>query len=239
MPYFADHRVLFLHIPKNAGMHVERCLGLPLALLDETAPTDRSPLIMTLKRWRKTLDTLSGRAEREAMRRRLVYDTFGGLHYYQHATYREHVALRLIDPADCERAHILAVHRDPLARAISIYTYWNLAPRMDFETFVETWLARPWDAALTYGQQQHVATQASFIDGAPEDRLTLLPFDDLDNALQAFATSHGLTLERPGRRINAARRGARPDPPPHIKARIAELYRVDYERFGYPLPTAS
>nr|WP_305908263.1 hypothetical protein [Methylomarinum sp. Ch1-1]MDP4521081.1 hypothetical protein [Methylomarinum sp. Ch1-1] len=49
MPYFEKHKVFFIHIPKNAGMFVEKQFGIPQEIVTYEQPTDKKCFYRTLK----------------------------------------------------------------------------------------------------------------------------------------------------------------------------------------------
>jgi hypothetical protein len=235
MPYFSDKKILFIHIPKNGGMYVEKCLGIPDELVGRGTPTKTYWTTRVRTKLNEVLAALPHRKRDASLGRRYLYGYYGGGFPFQHASLEEIVQLRLVPRETLEQCTVLAVHRHPLDRAISVYKYWGLSERMSFRDYCARWLQAPEREDLTVTQLCHIRTQCSYIDTTSElaSDVVVLPFEDLSRELGAFLDGRGMeNRTREVERVNVSR-PQEIEPDPESVGIVEDVYSCDYDRFGY------
>ena len=165
MPYFPDSKILFIHIPKNAGMYVERSLGM-LPVFDKVPKLlhlGRQFCGLSYRAYRRLLDP--ARIDIDLKMRQYRYGDSAGMYKCQHVTLSEVLSLRMLDKRELDNCIVLAIHRNLLSRAFSMHQWSPIHKYLSFEEFCEKWILHPWESGLNYGQLSHVRTQASYIEG--------------------------------------------------------------------------
>jgi hypothetical protein len=182
------------------------------------------------------VDACIGTQDNNALAREHVYGYFGGSMPFQHATLNDVVQLKLVPKDLLQKCTILAVHRHPIDRALSIYKYWGLSRSMSFREYCERWLLEPHRENLTLSQMCHVRTQCSYLDTTYPltTELVTLPFDSLSDELDLFLKSKGISGVDIKARINVSKPEKIPVDPESIRI-IDEVYSCDFERFNYRL----
>lgn len=225
MPIFHKEKIVFIHIPKNAGMYVEKILGVDAELRDYSKPTDKPSTFGLLKSRYKTMKL----EHNKELKLDFLYGAFGGQVLMQHMSLSELVNTRLITEDIISSYGFYFVHRHPLERCISIYKYWGFEGKMSFHDFCVKYVENP---AASYGNfplLTHLRTQSSFIQ-IPDNYSRIKPIGidlkDLDTFLLSIG-KHSL-----GKRVNSSK---------EFKVRVEKrsieiverVYREDYENFGY------
>lgn len=176
---------------------------------------------------------------------RALYGTDGG----GHRTVRDYRAE--LGDAFVDRAFVFAVVRDPVERLASAFRYLQagggnrldaafrdrvLGPYDTLDAFVRGWLS-----AETVREQVHFRPQAEFVAG-PGGAVDV----DVVARHERLAEDYAAVRRRTGRggplpHLNrTAVAGAPPRPAPALsaeaRARVRDLYRADFDLFGYPPP---
>lgn len=228
MPLFSEPRLLFIHIPKNAGRSVERVL----------MNTDGDP------DWaRPNLVNRAARALTVASRSSLAFGHLVGTQDVviaaQHLTYAE-IELLGLGPPDLGEIPSFCVCRDPFDRAISSVTHF-FGPVTDpvaFERALDAWLDDP---LTDHNRRAHRRPQYEFILNA-RGRPTIqhvLRFERLGEDFKAFAKVIGrpdLTLPWMGRSKRG--RDVTTYYTHRAQQRVADAYGEDLEYFCYPFPAS-
>lgn len=112
MPYFPDQKLLFIHIPKNAGKSVEMALGLDKTLSDlyrlgRRGIANRAAVLLQ-------------RLTAPSQARRRLHGVLDVTLTAQHLTFQE---IRLLNLAPAEGVRSFAVIRDPFERAVSTFLH--------------------------------------------------------------------------------------------------------------------
>ncbi len=209
MPIFArDGRtVLFVHVPKTGGTSVERLFV-------------RSGWEMTHRATARTDPA--------------TFHTMRCSPQHYHGAMLEQMFR--VDRFDA----VFLITRDPVPRFRSEYVMRNAKdPRTDAAS-VEQWAEAMLDryAADPFVLDNHLRPQADYlVEGATVYRLE----DGLEAMVADLNARHGLELRtKVPRSLHSNKRAgissSEVEVSPALTARLAELYRVDYERFGYPVP---
>ena len=175
---------------------------------------------------------------------RALYGTDGG----GHRTLRDYRAE--LGDAFVDRAFSFAVVRDPVERLASAFRYLRagggnrldaafrdrvLGPYATLDAFVRGWLTPE-----TLREQVHFRPQADFVTDA-DGRLGV----DLVVRHERLAEGYAAVRRRTGRggplpHLNRTASVGPPRPTPDLsaeaRARVGELYRADFDLFGYPTP---
>ena len=171
---------------------------------------------------------------------RALYGTAGG----GHRTVRDYRAE--LGDAFVDRAFVFAVVRDPVERLASAFRYLQagggnrldaafrdrvLGPYPELDAFVRGWL-RP----ETVREQVHFRPQAEFVVGA-DGALGV----DLVVRHERLAEGYAAVRRRTGRggplpHLNAGPPRPAPALGAEARTRVRELYRDDFDLFGYPPP---
>lgn len=236
MPFFSDHNVLFIHIPKNAGMYIEKCLGISWTFDQEPwlLKTEKQVSQLIYRAFRRML--FPGLIEVERLKRTYRYGDCAGMYKCQHATLSEVVSLRMLSKKVLESCTVLAVHRNPISRAISMYQWSAIHKYFTFDEFCERWILNPWDYNLTYGQLSHIRTQSSYIAGNErfKDKFNLISFENLEYEFDCFCKKYSINYMI-NNKINQSKPYLREVSDKSISI-IAEVYEDDFRNFGYEMP---
>lgn len=158
MPINRDKRLLFIHIPKNAGKSIDSYFG----LTPHSASASKSKYRY---RWRSPLNALAKlilnmTADRNS--RKYLYGVIDLGLTAQHLTYQEIQLLRLIPPEELNSYFSLAVVRNPWDRATSIYRHMRTDKKApvsteSFLSFVQAFFGAPHRRHndLSFRRQQH------------------------------------------------------------------------------------
>ena len=133
MAYIRDKRILFVHIPKNAGKSVEVALG--LAQDGDLAKLGRRNMA-------NRISTYLQRKTGSSDSRDVLHGTLDVALCAQHLTYQEILLLDLIPRRDRDDVRTFAVCRNPWSRAYSTFKHFDTAHVSDplaFERFCRTW----------------------------------------------------------------------------------------------------
>ena len=233
-------------------MFIEKVFGIPQNIVSYKKPKhDRSTVSILFRTFKNTVDLLRYFYYKndknkinpqllykfnKSLCKKYLYGTIGGLYHYQHASLWEIVNYKLIDRSVLDKSIILAVHRNPVDRLISIYKYWGFHEKMDFEEFCEKYVKNRKNALNNFGFLMHLKTQWSFVSGVPPytERVEWIKFENLDKELKDFIRRHGLDISIPNDRVNTSE---------HIQVTITgkakeiiyEEYKEDFVNFGYEI----
>lgn len=240
MPYFPKYNLLFIHAPKNGGTSVENTLQqIQCAEQFNWAKSKERATHNNDTRWQRTNIygfTMINRQE----------------YALQHLTY-EQMRLWNYLPRGSERMRVLFIARNPYSRIVSEYK-WQLlfGYEKSFSEFVHEAFVGQWYRTNKF--HQHLLPQVDFIRGLDIDRVHVVYFEHLKEAIADFFAS--LSAQFPEfanaelRRDNdsadlAAGSGvlerlARQPWQSFYSAEnrqtqleVLEMYREDFERFGY------
>ena len=183
MAYHQQKKLLFIHIPKNAGKSIE----LALSLVSETLiarPRTRGRFNLVAK-------YILNQTQNKLMRQRL----FGSYDYVlcaQHLTMQEIELLNLISLAEIKAASTFAVIRNPYSRALSTFRHFKKSTDLsDFKSFWREFLVYD---GLDHNQIAHRRTQKSYVVDC-RGKLAidnLLRFESLNDDFEQFCRDHSL-----------------------------------------------
>lgn len=201
-----ENKICFIHIPKTAGQSIESWL-MHLRGFDTTNPAHRELMHLGKNEFSSGLPRTAS--------------------HYTYLNMRDEVFGGEI-PADYR---LFAVVREPLARLRSelAYRFNGRIPPRPLLALRSMPVRRAFDDFRT-----HLQTQASFLEGAPEDRIRVLRLETLADDFAALTTAFGLP-NTPLPNVNRSRGAKRALPQSVIDWGI-ETYAVDFERFGYEIP---
>ena len=212
MPIFTrdDRRVLFVHVPKTGGTSIERHFTAADWTMHHRSTPKKQPALFP-----------AYRCSPQHWHGALLSELF-----------------RL----DRFEARFLVV-RDPIARFRSEYVMRNTAdPRTDAAS-VEAWAERALKryAANPYVHDNHLRPQSEFL---VEDCEVYRLEDGLEAAVADLNTRFDLGLgPQVPRSFHSEKRAgvssSDVEISPGLAERLADFYRSDYDRFGYPLPGAA
>ena len=187
MPLFHDQKLVFIHIPKNAGKSVEE------AFLGKNAPAlGRRTRLSSASKYLLTL--VSPKAARVHLIGSLDY-TFAA----QHMTLHEMESLGLL--IGCEHYRVFAVIRNPFERIVSsVFLHYHAAivrgalpadTPDDFERLLAAWLDH---VPRDHNQIAHRRTQTEFVYARRRKLadVTLLRQERLQEDFANFAKVEGL-----------------------------------------------
>ena len=212
MPYFEKHNILFIHIPKNAGMYIEKLLGIPDSIVSYRMPTDKDGFLYSF--FKKLSRRIEFHIQRDVphhlclrnrdLCKKYLYGSFGGFYLYQHSSLWEIINYGMLDKDILDNCVILAVHRHPVDRMVSIYKYWGFYKSMAFDDFCFRYIGNRADALDNFGLLMHLRTQVSFVANASPytERVEWLSFEKLDDDIREFYKKYELSLPLVGGKIN-------------------------------------
>ena len=183
MAYSSSKKVLFIHIPKNAGKSIEAALGLISKELLER-PSLRSPL----NRFAKLMLKLTSSSYTSE-------SLFGPLDYTfcaQHLTYSEIEFLGLLNEEELKSSLKLAVVRNPYTRSMS--TCRHFCGKCDLDTFKYFWENISIRKNADHNCLAHARTQASFLrrfDGTAAP-VEVLRFENLERDFNNLCDREGV-----------------------------------------------
>jgi hypothetical protein len=225
MPLFSEPRVLFIHIPKNAGRSIER------TMMDTGGDPD----------WgRPNLLNRMARALTVASRSDHAFSHLVGTQDIvvaaQHLTYAE---IELLGLASGELGAIpsFCVCRNPYDRAISSVTHFfgAVGGPADFERVLDAWLDQP---LTDHNMRAHRRPQYEFIldsRGRPTMQ-HVLRYERLAEDFKGFAAAIGRAgLELPWAGRSERSRDCADYYTPYARRRVAEAFGedLDYFRYGF------
>lgn len=225
MPYFSEHKLLFLHIPKNAGRSIESAL---LGGVAQPASKGRR--------------TLPGRLANAALKsatpdfvNQRLMGTLDVTLAAQHLTYAELELLGLLNAASYEIDDIIYVCRDPFDRALSSVTHFmgKQPDAATFEKSLETWLAR---TPKDHNDLAHRRPQYHFITNRRGEPVSAhqLRFERLKEDFDAFLSARGIGgIDLPWRGRHADARDSRDIYSQRSRQLVEAAFAEDLEGFGY------
>jgi hypothetical protein len=234
LPYFPEHRALFIHIPKCAGKSIENAL-LPGGI---DADSGRRPLLNLVTR-------PLARSTASAIPRKYLLGTLDVALAAQHLTYIEIRMLGLLTARQLEAATVFATVRDPYARAISSISHFrerfaaeyrlDPVPRPEqVEAALEFWR----DIATTdHNLLAHRRAQSDYLldlDGSLKaDRI--LRMESLAADFAALCEELGIA---PRNLLHAGKGAVQADLAaiytPKSRAIVQDMFARDFELLGYP-----
>lgn len=190
LPIFHDHKLVFVHIPKNAGKSVESAfLG------------DRGSELGKRSRMNEAFKLMLRLTSNPAPRKHLL----GSLDYTfaaQHMTLKELSDLGFVTSRTCPDYRSFAVVRNPYDRAVSsVFHHFGRALREgtrridtaeDFDRAFMEWLD---EAPKDHNQIAHKRTQFEFLslDGLTIGVETLIRYENLAAEFQVFCRAQGVS----------------------------------------------
>ena len=183
MAYLSEKKLLFIHIPKNAGKSVEQALGVVSEKII-IRPKTRSPLNLTAK-------FFLNKTQNHSTRSRL----FGSYDYVlcaQHLTLQEIILLNLIPSAKLRRCIKFAVIRNPFTRAVSTFRHFTKGSCVG--DFISFWKEFPHYHGVEHNRVAHMRGQVDYLRDC-SGRLAvenLIRFEDLNCDYSMFCKKYGL-----------------------------------------------
>ena len=239
MPFFPDKKILFVHIPKNAGSSVLTFLGgcsdWELNNQPRVYPPSRS-----LRSRLKSFLLLKSPASVQKQSAYL-YGTGLGSYNLQHATFSEIISLGLLAPSDLHQLLIFCVTRNPYDRVKSIYNYWKFHSVYSFDEFcskVVSLEARRYEHNLTHVMRTHLRPQIDFVhvDGSLPDQLEVIEFKQLSAYLDKLGQElYGINYAYSSLpRVNKSSDMSHFEMSEFARSIIRSTYSRDFDVFGYP-----
>ncbi|MDQ8195592.1 sulfotransferase family 2 domain-containing protein [Coraliomargarita sp. SDUM461004] len=223
MAYSRKNKLLFIHIPKNAGKSVEVALDLvPKELV--LSPRFRS----ILNRFSKLLLKLTS----NEMPREILFGPIDYTLCAQHLTYAEIEMLNLISNDQLDDLIVFSIVRNPYSRAIS--TYRHFCGNLDLSEFKDFW-SRRFELINDHNKLAHLRTQKSFLVN-PDGRIAvpnLLHFETLESDLRDFCQSYSLSFDSLPKLGQAHRIDYREFYDDEAKNLISVIFEDDFEAFDY------
>jgi len=237
MPYFKNHNILFIHIPKNAGMFIEKALGIPQEIVSYDQPTTKNNVKAVFKRKLVQLfqEIRSPKKKRE-IEKKYLHGTFSGRYIFQHASLEEVLSFRMLPSDSLENAKILAVHRHPISRTISIYKYWGFDKSIGFEEFCKTYVLNPSIALENFGLLMHLKPQVNYIKNTFEysKNIHWLSLENLTDDLKNFASQNEVQLDLKAISNTVNRSSTKKiEISETAEQIIRSVYKEDFQMFGY------
>ena len=238
MPFFPDKKILFIHIPKNAGSSVLNFLG-DRPGWDLNNQPKVYPPTFSFRSKVKSLLTFRNSAD-DQKKSTYLFGTGLGSYYLQHATLSEIISLGLLAPSDLQQMRIFCVTRDPYDRIKSIYNYWKFNCIYSFDEFcskVVNLESRPYENALTHAMRTHLRPQIDFvnIDGTLPPWLEIVEFKKLsiylDQLGRTYYGTNNAFSSLP--RVNKSSANYDFELSNFSKSVIKATYSCDFEAFGY------
>lgn len=235
MPYFKDKNILFIHIPKNAGMFIENILGLPKEIISYRQPTvsklsfnNMRSILRALKRKLSSTDLI------RSIKKEYLYGNYAGEFFFQHASLQEIIDYQLLTTEELDRSIKVAVHRNPLDRVISIYKYWGYDNKISFEEFCVKYVDSSRRRVDNFGLLMHLKSQYSYLknDRYNISEIELLRFDSLTEDLNRFNDKYKTKLCISSEKINSSKGGGC-TVSDLAKEIIKTTYSKDFYLFGY------
>ena len=171
MPYFPQHRILFIHIPKNAGKAIESALNIKFQGNHSLLGTRSLP-----NRFFKLL--LDKTSSKEA--KQLLHGTLDVSLPAQHLTLNE---IELLTPSLSynSQSRKFAVLRNPFDRAVSIFIHLRTHKEeinvQNFDKFLKSWGASTKEENIIKRPQSLYITNSSGAVGIDK----VLRFEELEN----------------------------------------------------------
>lgn len=221
MPILNDGKLLFVHIPKNAGKTIEYSF-----LNDFGRLGRRSPLNRFL--------TLASRLTASSDAKKFLHGTVDQALCSQHLTFQEIQLLNLVPNARLEAMVKFAVIRDPRSRSISSYRHFYPAevPTADsFARFLSEWYDSP---SADHNECAHKRSQRAFVvDCAGLVAIpNLLRFENLHLEFEVFCDAHGFSAPQlPEKRPTSADSLSDRLLNKRNKAQIETKFRDDFELY--------
>lgn len=230
MPFFRDKKILFIHIPKNAGMFVEKKLGIPREIVTYRKPTDKETLYLKV---RKIFSKIQHNVfnKKNELEKRFLYGNFAGAYNFQHASLSEIIEYRMLSKDELNESTLLAVHRNPVDRTVSIYKYWGFYKFMSFEVFCKTYVSRPDKIINNFGVLMHLKTQVSYVNNSLgyEKKINWLSFESIEADLTDFLHLNNIKIDG---KVNRSDDVA-VDVSETARRIIENIYEEDFNYFGY------
>ena len=216
MPRVPNRRAFFIHIPRTGGTSVERGVGIA-------------------KQYAHLMQAAGQTAEKNRVCYGNIQAQSGARIELDHATapmLRERVP-------DLGALYVFAVARNPYDRLVSQFCYARqhgprlhkrLDPTASFDCYVRT-LYKNWDDIVTHPDHwraSHVLPQCAFVDGI--DNVHVFRTETLCRDWQHIC----FELELPHTKLPRARASRnKPRMTAELAKLVYEMYRGDFERFGY------
>lgn len=235
MPYFKEKNILFIHIPKNAGMYIEKQLGIPSSIISSQTPTDKPKISSRILHFSKKLrNIILDISDNQQLEIEYLHGQFGGPYAYQHASLSEIISYRMLPEEELENSIILAVHRNPIDRLVSIYKYWGYYKILSFDEFCIKIVANPQNALDNFGLLMHLKTQVSYINDSINysNKIEWLSFENLDSDLKEFMRKNNLKTKIDKNKKNESIKKSIEVSKESLSI-IRNVYKEDFVHFGY------
>ncbi|WP_457767529.1 sulfotransferase family 2 domain-containing protein [Cyanobium sp. ULC082] len=235
MPFDFDKKLLFIHIPKNAGKYVEDRYKMSDYPGKQANQKNRSKLssiarIVANKECANSKINLRG----------MIDIALVG----QHLTLHEIDHYRLL-PCSLASTTIFCISRNPFSRIISLYCHHTHSSKwsdQDLEVFCNTW---PHDRSfIRHNLISHQLRQLDYLrrhDGSFY-QVKVIRFEHLEEDLSSFDKEHSLQPDhyigsalKLKQRMDNLHKPVRPKLTKHAAHLVLEHYSEDFRFFGYPL----
>lgn len=182
MPYFPELKILFIHIPKNAGGSVERALS----------DVDAHFRVRGPDRYRRFSCRIIRKLVRFGNQRVSEGQYFYGRELIpvtlEHLTFDEIMSMRFLNPIDIKNTRVMYVVRNPFTRLVSLFHSHNRKDKYSsFSDFVSKWLLQ--DRLCLHDEWSHRKRQSEFVEGLSEANpfeVTCLRFEDFQESFQSW-----------------------------------------------------
>ncbi len=226
MAYDRKRKLLFIHIPKNAGKSIEIAMGF-VDRKTKANPRGRSILNGIAK---KFLNLTTRQKNKEMLWGPIDYVLSG-----QHLTCQEIELLNFIDILEFQEALKFAVIRNPFDRAISTFTMFTQSTSL--EEFKFFWDKKSIDIKLDHNKVAHRRSQLSFLlnTRGKMEVDELIRYENLDEDFQDFCKKYNFNipiLPHIGAR-QCLKKDYRTFYDRESKEMIQDYFKEDFEAFGY------
>jgi hypothetical protein len=224
LPFFRNHNLLFVHIPKNAGRSIEA------ALLGPTGSPDDGR-----RSWSNRLATGAQRLTAAVGVRERLIGTLDMTVAAQHLTFAEIELLGVLPADQLARCRRFCVCRNPFDRAVSSVFHFcgNPHGQPEFERALGQWLDR---TPRDHNELAHRRTQAAYLrDSRGQPAVPyVLRFERLSDDFRQLMAEFGLErVSLPCR--GSSRRGSsyRDYFTSSARRAVERAYAEDLDQFGY------
>lgn len=256
MPFYPERKILFIHIPKTAGIYISKILGVgfegfyrnyrptleqsrSLFLRDENNkesrnnPSRSKRLLRTLLR----LPLPSGRAHLQAGKSSADY-LIGGATFelaMQNLTVGELLRYGLVSQRDLLASRKIVSVRHPEDRFRSLVSYWNFPDiGLDIDWVIQNCLIRP-SAQLPVEVKATFAPMSFYISNplVKADQWEIIRYETLHEDLERLLPGEFSRAScKADDRVNASESAGVVLEGRHLDL-LREYYSTDYELFGY------